>query len=95
MNEAEMCEQQMKLIIIGLKTNMINWSSLEFSLSGACVALGSRQRTPGVGKFKSLWLIPYIVSKVLKKGEYELTNFDGNKFPDPRNGIYLKNTSTK
>ena len=30
------------------------------------------------------------MSKVLKKGAYELIDFDGNKFPEPRNGLYLK-----
>ena len=32
------------------------------------------------------------MSKVLKKGAYELTNFEGNKLPEPRNGLYLKST---
>ena len=44
----------------------------------------------GVGKFKSMWLGPYVVSKVLKKGAYELTYFERNKLPEPRNGLYLK-----
>ena len=44
----------------------------------------------GAGKFKPIWLGPYIVSKVLKKGAYDLTDFEGNKLPDPRNGLYLK-----
>ena len=43
----------------------------------------------GAKKFKSMWLGPYVVSKVLKKWAYELTGFDGNKFPVPRNGLYL------
>ena len=30
------------------------------------------------------------MSKVLKKGAYELIDFDGNKLPKPINGIYLK-----
>ena len=37
-----------------------------------------------------MWLGPYVVSKVLKKGAYELTDFEGNKLPEPRNGLYLK-----
>ena len=44
----------------------------------------------GVGKFKAMWLGPYVVSKVLSKGAYELLDFDGNKLPEPRNGLYLK-----
>ena len=46
---------------------------------------------PREGKFKSMWLVAYIMSKVLKKGAYELTDFDGNKLLEPRNGLYLKN----
>ena len=44
----------------------------------------------GAGIFKAMWLGLYVVSKVLKKGAYELIDFDGNKLPEPRNGLYLK-----
>ena len=37
-----------------------------------------------------MWLGRYVVSKFLKKGAYELTNFKGNKLSKPRNGLYLK-----
>ena len=37
-----------------------------------------------------MWLGPYIVLKVLKKGAYELTDVDGNKLLEPRNGLNLK-----
>ena len=37
-----------------------------------------------------MWLGTYVVSKFLNKGAYELTNFEGNKLPEPRNGLYLK-----
>ena len=30
------------------------------------------------------------MSKLLKKGAYELIDFDGNKLAEPRNGIYLE-----
>ena len=30
----------------------------------------------GVGKFKSMWLSLYIVSKILNKGAYELANYE-------------------
>ena len=43
----------------------------------------------GARKFKSMWLGPYIVSKFLKNGAYELTDDDGNKFSEPSNGLYL------
>ena len=59
---------------------------------GELVLLWDQDKEPlGAGNFKSMWLGPYIVSKVLKKGAYELTDFDGNNFPEPRNGIYLNN----
>ena len=44
----------------------------------------------GAEKFRSMWLGPYIVLKVLKKGAYELIDFDGDKLVEPRNGLYLK-----
>ena len=44
----------------------------------------------GAGKFRSMWLGPYVVSKFLRKGAYELIDFEGNKLPEPRNGLYLK-----
>ena len=59
---------------------------------GELVLLWDQDKEPlGEGKFKSMWLGPYVVSIVLKKGAYELTYFEGNKLPEPRNGLYLKN----
>ena len=59
---------------------------------GELVFLWDQDKEPlGVRKFKAMWLGPYVVSKVLKKGAYELINFDGNKLPEHRNGLYLKN----
>ena len=64
---------------------------LIFFSEGELVFLWDHDKEPlGVGKFKSMWLGPYAVSKVLKKGAYELTDYDGNKFLEPRNGLYLK-----
>ena len=58
---------------------------------GELVFLWDQDKEPlGAGKFRSMWLGPYVVSKMLNKGTYELIDFDGNKFPDPRNGLYLK-----
>ena len=37
-----------------------------------------------------MWLGPYIVSKFLRKGAYELKDFDGKNLPEPRNRLYLK-----
>lgn len=44
----------------------------------------------GAGKFKALWYGPYIISKVLEKGAYELVDYRGNKLARPRNGLYMK-----
>ena len=42
------------------------------------------------GKLESMWYGPFIVSKVLKKGDIELVDYDGIPFGKPRNGLYLK-----
>ena len=58
---------------------------------GELVLLWDQDKEPlGAGKFKAMWLGPYIVSRVLSKGAYELMDYDGNKLPEPRNGLYLK-----
>eukprot|EP00253_Pinus_taeda_P027210 PITA_27210 len=44
----------------------------------------------GAGKFKSLWMGPYIVKRVLAKGAYELVDYDGIPLAQPRNRLYLK-----
>ena len=44
----------------------------------------------GKGKFKSMWYGPFIISKVLEKGAYELVDYDGIHLGQPRNGLYLK-----
>jgi len=42
------------------------------------------------GKSKSMWHGPYIISKVLEKGAYELVEHDGTPLGELRNGLYLK-----
>ena len=44
----------------------------------------------GTGKFEPLCYGPYIISKVLEKGAYELVDYEGNKLARSRNGLYLK-----
>eukprot|EP00253_Pinus_taeda_P002006 PITA_02006 len=44
----------------------------------------------GAGKFKSLWMGPYIVKRVLAKGAYELMDYDGIPLEQPHNGLYFK-----
>ena len=46
----------------------------------------------GKGKFESMWYGPFIISKVLEKGAYELVDYDGIPLGQPRNGLYLKGT---
>jgi hypothetical protein len=44
----------------------------------------------GIGNLEPLWHGPYIVRQFLKKGTYEMVDYDGNLISEPRNGIYLK-----
>ena len=44
----------------------------------------------GKGKFESMWYCPYVVSKVLEKGAYELVDYNGIPLWKPHNGLYLK-----
>ena len=44
----------------------------------------------GKGNFEPMWYVPFIVSKVLEIGAYELVDYDVVPFGKPRNGLYLK-----
>ena len=44
----------------------------------------------GKGKFESMWHGPFVISKYLEKGAYELVYYDGIPLGQPRNGLYLK-----
>ena len=44
----------------------------------------------GKEKFESMWYGPFIISKFLEKGAYELVDYDGIPLGEPRNGLYLK-----
>ena len=44
----------------------------------------------GARKLESMWHGPYVISRVLEKGAYELMDYDGIPLGEPRNGIYLK-----
>jgi hypothetical protein len=37
-----------------------------------------------------MWLGPFIIKEVLKKGAYHLVYFEGNALAEARNGLYLK-----
>ena len=44
----------------------------------------------GHGKFDSLWVGPYVISKDLGNGAYLLEDFEGYPLPNPLNALYLK-----
>ena len=44
----------------------------------------------GKRKLESMWYGPFIISKVLEKGSYELVDYDGIPLGKHRNGLYLK-----
>ena len=44
----------------------------------------------GKGKFESMWHDPFVISKFLEKGAYELIDYDGIHLGQPQNGLYLK-----
>ena len=44
----------------------------------------------GKGKFESMWYSPFVISKVLEKGAYELVDYNGIPFGQPHNWLYLK-----
>ena len=44
----------------------------------------------GKGNFESMWYGPFVISKVLEKGAYELVDYDEIPLGQPRNGLYLK-----
>ena len=37
-----------------------------------------------------MWYGPFVISKVLEKGAYELVDYDGIPLGQPCNGLYLK-----
>ena len=37
-----------------------------------------------------MWYGPFVISKVLEKGAYELIEYDGIHLGKPCNGLYLK-----
>ena len=44
----------------------------------------------GAEKLESMWHGPYIISRVLEKGAYELMDYDGIPLGELHKGIYLK-----
>lgn len=44
----------------------------------------------GAGKFKPMWYGHFVIKSALKKGAYDLVDFNGNVLSDPINGLYIK-----
>ena len=61
-----------------------------FNKDDLVLTYNQRHEKIGKGKFESMWYGPFIVSKVLEKGAYELVDYDGIPFEQPHNGLYLK-----
>jgi hypothetical protein len=51
---------------------------LVFSEGDLVLVYDQDHDTLGIGKFEPLWHGPYIVKHVLKRGAYELVDYDGN-----------------
>lgn len=58
---------------------------------GDLVFLYDQDKDPlGAGKFNPMWHGLYVLQRVLKKGAYELADYEGNVLLEPINGLYLK-----
>ena len=62
-----------------------------FSEGDLVLVYDQENDTLGACKCFAMWHGPYIVKHVLRKGSYELQDYEGNCLKDPRNGLYLKN----
>ena len=61
-----------------------------FNEGDMVLTYGQNHDKLGKGKLESMWYGPFITSKVLEKGAYELEAYDGVPFEKPCNGLYLK-----
>ena len=58
---------------------------------GDLVLLWDQAKEPlGAGMFNPMCHGPYIVKRVLEKGDYEMVDYEGTTLVKPRNGLYLK-----
>ena len=63
---------------------------LVFNKGDLVLTYDQRHDKLGKGKFESMWYGPFVVSKVLEKGTYELVDYDEIPFVKPCNVLYLK-----
>ena len=61
-----------------------------FNEGGLVSTYDQRYDKLGKGKFESMWYKPFVISKVLEKGAYDLVDYDGIPLGKPCNGLYLK-----
>ena len=61
-----------------------------FNKGDLVLTYDQRYEKLGKGTFASMWHDPFVISKVLEKGAYELVDYDGIPVGKPRNGLYLK-----
>ena len=63
---------------------------LSFNKGDLVLTYDQKHDKLGAGKLESMWHGSYIITRVLKKGAYELMDYDGIPMGEPRNGLYLK-----
>ena len=61
---------------------------LSFNEGDLVLTYDERHDKLGAGKFESMWNAPYIISRVLEKGVYELVDYDGIPLGEPHNELY-------
>ena len=60
-----------------------------FSEGDLVLGYDPKNDTLGARKFVSMCLSPFIVKRVLGKGDYELINYEGNSLGELKNGLYM------
>ena len=62
----------------------------DFNKGDLVLTYDQRYDKLGNGEFKAMWYEPFVISKFLEKGAYELIDYDGIPLGQRRNGLYLK-----
>ena len=61
-----------------------------FNKGDLVLTYDQRYEKLGKGNFESMWYSPFIISKFLEKGAYNIMDYDGIPSRQSRNGLYLK-----